>query len=428
MDKIDILVTTMPMRGHIEPTVPIAKELASAGHRVSWYVHKEFESRLERLGIHVIRLENRFEYSPVDFTLRNFFEARRRMIAQAKDVFVDWSLEQYEFLDKVIAAHKPDIILTDCVFFVSLLLAEKHRIPCAVFGPIPYTGSSEGTAPYGMGWQPASTSLGKIIRRLAKIAFYYGLLRPIYGYAAKRCLDQGVRCPLGKEHIFDTVIDMSDIYLQGSLKEFEYALPDIPDKVAFIGPSLGEESVDEHAWIAQLGKEGRPVVFATQGSVQDDPELLLRHCREALEGQNLDLIIANRKLAGNEELIQRSGKLTVIAKREVDYHGILPICDVFVTNGGFHGVNAALKHGVPMVVAGRSDDKGEVAARVARAGVGINLRTSTPSPKAIKKAVNKILQDEDYKRKVMKMRETIRRCRTPQIARTHLESLARSWR
>lgn len=425
MNPTNILVTTMPMRGHVEPTVPIVKELASAGHTVYWFIDKGFESRLERLGIRVISTDNWFKYDPVDFTLLNPIGAAKTMIAQANYVLVDWCLQQYQTLDSKIDALGPDIILTDCVFFASLLLAEKHDIPCAVFGLIPYPGSSEATAPYGMGWQPAATTTGKIVRRLAKMAVDYGLLKQIYGYAAKRYSDQGVRCPLGERHFFDTVIDLSDIYLQGSLEEFEYALPNIPDKVSFIGPSLGEESANNHEWEVQLGKESRPVVFATQGSMQDNPKLLLQRCLDALRDEDLVLVIASSK---GEELVSRSGKLKVIIREEVDYQSILPMCDVFITNGGFGGVNAALKHGVPMVVAGRSDDKGEVAARVARSGVGINLGTPKPSRKAIKKAVNRILQDENYRLKVMEMQETIRRCMTPQIARTRLESLAKSWR
>ena len=36
-----------------------------------------------------------------------------------------------------------------------------------------------------------------------------------------------------------------------------------------------------------------------------------------------------------------------------------------VTNGGYGGVQLALAHGVPLVVAGNTEEKGEIAARVA---------------------------------------------------------------
>src|SRR4029453_7192269 len=57
---------------------------------------------------------------------------------------------------------------------------------------------------------------------------------------------------------------------------------------------------------------------------------------------------------------------------------LLPLVDVMVTNGGWGGVLAALQAGVPLVVAGRSLDKPEVARRVAWTKAGLNLRTDRP--------------------------------------------------
>jgi hypothetical protein len=47
------------------------------------------------------------------------------MIAQTKHVLVDWSLKQYQILDKEIDARKPDIILADCVSIASHLLVHR---------------------------------------------------------------------------------------------------------------------------------------------------------------------------------------------------------------------------------------------------------------------------------------------------------------
>jgi UDP:flavonoid glycosyltransferase YjiC (YdhE family) len=54
--------------------------------------------------------------------------------------------------------------------------------------------------------------------------------------------------------------------------------------------------------------------------------------------------------------------------------------------------------GVPLVVAGNTEDKPEVAARVAWTGAGINLKTGTPSVGVIRKAVRKVLGDGRYLR------------------------------
>ena len=61
---------------------------------------------------------------------------------------------------------------------------------------------------------------------------------------------------------------------------------------------------------------------------------------------------------------------------------LLPKTDVFLTNGGYGGVQLALRHGLPIVVTGGQEDKPEVAARVAWAGVGAAKLRSNQSATA----------------------------------------------
>ena len=79
------------------------------------------------------------------------------------------------------------------------------------------------------------------------------------------------------------------------------------------------------------------------------------------------------------------------------YPDLLPKTSVMVTNGGYGGVQMALSYGVPLVVAGASEDKPEVAARVAWSGAGLNLKTGKPKPQAVRVAVRAVLDDPRYR-------------------------------
>lgn len=68
-----------------------------------------------------------------------------------------------------------------------------------------------------------------------------------------------------------------------------------------------------------------------------------------------------------------------------------------VTNGGYGGVQMALAHGVPLIVAGAREDKPEVAARVAWSGSGVNLRVERPVPDVIGEAVSDVLTKPGYR-------------------------------
>jgi UDP:flavonoid glycosyltransferase YjiC (YdhE family) len=74
-----------------------------------------------------------------------------------------------------------------------------------------------------------------------------------------------------------------------------------------------------------------------------------------------------------------------------------------VTNGGYGAVQRALMTGVPLIVAGNTEDKPEVAARVEWVGAGVNLRTGTPSASALRSAVRTVLSDDRYRRAAQRL-------------------------
>jgi len=80
---------------------------------------------------------------------------------------------------------------------------------------------------------------------------------------------------------------------------------------------------------------------------------------------------------------------------------------VLVTNGGYGGLHHAMHHGVPIVIAGDSEDKVETSARVQYARVGVNLRTGRPTPDAIRAAVLTILSDPGYAARARRVGEAI---------------------
>jgi UDP:flavonoid glycosyltransferase YjiC (YdhE family) len=79
------------------------------------------------------------------------------------------------------------------------------------------------------------------------------------------------------------------------------------------------------------------------------------------------------------------------------YDELLPRTAVYVTNGGYGGVQYALRYGVPIVTTGGKEDKPEVGARVAWSGVGRRFRTERPSPRALRRAILAVLADPRYR-------------------------------
>jgi UDP:flavonoid glycosyltransferase YjiC (YdhE family) len=194
------------------------------------------------------------------------------------------------------------------------------------------------------------------------------------------------------------------LFLQPTIPAFEYPRSDLPPQVHFVGPLVPRRAPDRTAlpaWWPELEAAhaaGVPIVLVTQGTLATDPRELIGPALRALAGEHA-LVIATtgRTLAGPEAMGLRAYPANARVEPFVPYHALLPLTSAIVTNGGYGGVQLALHHGVPLVVAGGSEEKPEIAARVAWCGAGIDLRTGRPSPKKLRAAITRVRTEAAFK-------------------------------
>jgi MGT family glycosyltransferase len=229
--------------------------------------------------------------------------------------------------------------------------------------------------------------------------------------------------PPTNKGIFDGALSPF-LYLQGSTQAFEYHRSDLAPQVHFIGPFLPAAPRDFRppAWWDDL-KAGRPVVHVTQGTFATDSANLIVPAIKALAGEDV-LVVATT--GGKPVSSVGFDSLPANARLEefIPYYHLMPHVKVLVTNGGYGGIQCALANGVPIVVAGQTEDKAEIARRVEWAGVGINLKTSAPKPEQIRQAVRKVMSDSEYRRKVVRVQADFARHDAPTEAAELLEQLA----
>jgi UDP:flavonoid glycosyltransferase YjiC (YdhE family) len=134
-------------------------------------------------------------------------------------------------------------------------------------------------------------------------------------------------------------------------------------------------------------------VLVTQGTVRNEDVALFDPAIKALADLDVQVVLSTGR-----------GALTLPDHlpsniRVVDYVPfveLMPHVDAYVTNGGYGGVQMALANGVPIVVAGATEDKPEVGARVAWSGAGIRL-PGKASASAIRRAVQRVLHEDRYR-------------------------------
>lgn len=190
-------------------------------------------------------------------------------------------------------------------------------------------------------------------------------------------------------------VRQADAVAQFTVPAFEYPRKDAPDTLHFIGPVTPNGSrAPRPTWWEELDSR-RPVVHVTQGTIANkDFGQLVAPTLEALADDDVTVVVATggRRLDTLPPLPSNAR-----AAEYLDYDELLPRTAAFVTNGGYGGVQCALRYGVPIVATGGKEDKPEVGGRIRWAGVGTRLRTDAPRPSALRRAIHDVLRDPRYR-------------------------------
>lgn len=417
------LIGTMPFISHINPALPIARELVRRGHEVHWYTGRSFREKIEATGARYTPMQAATDFD--DDTLDATFPQRKtlRGVAQfkwsIKHIFMDAAPGQLRDLQQILREFPADVVLAESTFAGAQLAYELGGPPWAAFNILPLTIASSDTAPFGLSLPPSATPLGRLRNRSLSWLFNQVLFRDVMAHFQQMRRSVGLSAPA-------TPGDSPFLYLQGTTPAFEYPRSDLPPQVHFIGPFLPEPpaSFSPPRWWPDLSA-GRPVVHVTQGTVATQSEQLLVPTIEALADLDL-LVVATTGGKPVESVKQGLLPSNVRIERFIPYHYLLPHVDVMVTNGGYGGTQIALAHGVPLVAAGQTEEKAEICARVAWAGVGINLKTKTPSPAQVRAAVTALLADSRYRQRARAIQADFARHNAPWEAALLLEQLAQT--
>ena len=391
-----ILVASTPVHGHVTPMLRAAQHLADRGHRVIVLTGSRFGERVRAAGLEFRALTGDADFDDRDpdgyLPDRDRYRGLARAQYDIQSIFVRPIPHQLAAVQAIIAGDEPDVILVDGAFagVGPIVLGAGPRPAVLALGVTPLAQSSRDVAPFGMAMAPSASPPGRLRNRALTALAHRVLFRQTQRLGVRMFADAGVRL----DHPVMDLSSIFDRFLQLGPAGFEYPRSDLAGNTRFIGPL---PPAPQHAelpdWWADLD-DARPVVHVTQGTIDNhDLGRLLRPTIDALADQDV-LVVATTGGSDPDGL----GPLPANARlaRFVPHADLLPRTSVFVTNGGYGGVLQALRAGVPTVVAGDTEDKPEVAARVAWSGAGIDLRTGRPDPSAIRDAVARILGDTAY--------------------------------
>jgi UDP:flavonoid glycosyltransferase YjiC (YdhE family) len=389
-----VLIAAAPLAGHAGPMLIVAEFLRRQGHDVLFSSSDFFREKAEARDLRFLPLVGNANYDYRQLGelipgLRTFTSPIDLSNSYVKHMLGDRIPDQYRGMRKIIDEENVDLVMTDVGFWgiFPLLLRNEPRPPvisCGTTAPMWHDPA------FSILTGPDETPEG-LKRNLEHSRKWKEGRAPADIYVNEVLQKLGAQVPGGFD-LTDTMYSLPDLFLQLGAEEFEFPRHNKRPNLRFIGPILPESKSQMEIPLSL--DDSKPVVFVTQGTLANfDFDQLLNPALSGLAGEDVQVYATAG--GGPVEAIVASGNS--IVEGYIPYELILPKTSVFVTNGGYNGVQQALSYGVPVVSAGASEDKPQVCARVKWSGAGIDLETGAPTAEQISRAVIQVLRDPSYR-------------------------------
>ncbi|MGY4041875.1 glycosyltransferase [Aeromonas hydrophila] len=393
-----ILLAATATPGHVNPMLAAARLLVEEGHRVLMLCGALFEQRIRATGAEFVPFapEVDFDYRALErhFPERASLSGAAQMALALKRFFAAPMAQHDSHLRALIATEKVDLLLVENGFYGVLPLLQQRdgrRLPILMLGVNPVSFSSPDAIFYGPRIPP------ELRRSLGELPWLDEPTRQLQREVQQSfdaALAEAGAPPLTAPFT-DVMVTAPDAFLQLSCAGFEYERPELEGLILYVGPLLPPRiALTPPPWWERLDE--RPLVIVSQGTLANvDLGQLLLPALQGLAGDELQLLLTT----GGRDPARLGAAVpaNAIVTEHVPFELALPRAAVLVTNGGYGSVQAALAHGVPLVVAGTGEDKAEVATRVAWSGAGINLHSNEPTADAVAAAVRKLVHEPRYR-------------------------------
>ena len=307
-----------PSFGHINPTLPLVRELTRRGHRVSYATSPHFAAAVEAVGATAVVLpwDEPPRPSSPDVTAEDMADMQDHVLADTRDSF--------PILEAHCEKHRPDAVCFDMVSFAGRVLAEKGDWASVATMPT-YAGNEK----FSLTEVFVSDSFEYNHPRLIELD------RKMRDFAA----EHGVK--INPNPLAEVLAPLNIVFIP---KAFHIAGKTFDDRFRFVGPSERPEE-DAASW--QPPSSGAPVVFVSLGTGFNDLPDFFRRCMKAFADDRWHVVMATGERL--DEALLGSIPPNVEVAPDFLQQAVLRHAKVFVSHLGMGSAMDALYFGVPLV-------------------------------------------------------------------------------
>lgn len=405
-----------PGIGHLNPMTALAHSLQLRGHEVVMFGIEDTEAHVRAAGIGFHRIGA--EDYPLG-TLRRLDEQLARLNGIAAFRF---TLDRVRNSTRMILRDGPEAVRTTNV--AALLVDEAEfagnvadhlGLPWISLALIPPLLADDRFPPFWLGWAAGQDRLSRLRNRLAS----HLLLRvaaPIF-----RDLNQQ-RSIWGLKHHTRPEEELSPLAQITQLPEaLEFDIRgNKPIGLHYTGPFVHAQQrpAIDFPWDRL---DGRPLIYASLGTLQNGSEPIFRTIADACTGLNAQLVVSLGggldparlgRLAGNPLVVRFAPQLQILKRSAL-----------VITHAGLNTVLESLSEGVPLVAIPLGNDQPGVAARLKARRAGVVVSRHRLNSARLRKSIILVLQNPGYREAAQVLQRAIQQLDGPDRASDLIEQM-----
>jgi zeaxanthin glucosyltransferase len=402
-----------PGSGHINPMTALCRALEMRGHSVVLFGIADTEQRVRAAGIEFHQI------GAADYPAGTLKALDDRLGQLSGMAAMRFTLERVKntarmtFRDSPAAIREArvDALLIDETD-MSGSVAEHLGIPFVSIAIVPPFLDDDGVPPFYFGWPAGRDWLSRFKNRMAR-----RLLTMMTKPLAK--LLNAQRREWGLKRIYRPTDSLSRIAQIAQLpRALEFESAQGPDLLHYTGPWVNAAQRPSVAFPWER-LDGRPLVYASLGTLQNGMEPVFRTIAEACAGLPMQLVLS---LGGGMEA-EQLGKLAgdPLVVRFAPQLELIKRAQVVITHSGINTALEALHEGVPLVAIPLGNDQPGVAARVAARGAGLVVPRKKLSADRLQRAVQLVLDEPSYRERAQELGRVLRAIDGPAMAAEIIE-------
>ncbi len=382
---------SLNLTSHLNVGMALAKEFEARGHNVIFFNVPDVKRVIMDRGLRFVEMGSK---ELPEGTLQPLLEQLSKL--QGKDAFA-FLFAGMPGLTHVAAGYLPDLLLRekidalviDQLFAGGATVAQHLNIPFASVASAVLLNRWDG-APcpsFPTDYDPSEAGIERNRKQWEQVREEW---KPWTD--TENIYRQAWGLPLFHDMLADSFSPIAQISQQP--KGFDFPRPDLPNSVHYVGP-LTHLSVRKPADFPWEKLNGKPLVYASLGTLQNGLNWVYKAILEACAPLNLQLVLSTGG-APVDETEMGAIPNNALLVRFAPQFDLLARSSLCLTHAGLNTALECLTHGVPMVAIPITHEQPGVAARIRYTNTGRSISLDELSADRLRELVKDVLVNPLY--------------------------------